>query len=226
MLQRSSLVKCRWYLGRGGQHVPIGVSPRRVGVGTHIPNGLLVRQFSVRSVQDAWTKYSHRLGNYTASHWRRTLTTQPPQSDKQGLIRRFWTQYNMWLDKQPLATKMATSTVLAMAGDLICQLAFEDKVFSFRRFLEVGSLGAFMIGPALHYWYTFLASFIPGTNWSSVFKRLAMDQLLFAPTFVASVFVYMATIQGKANEAVERVQLYWPQAIFANWKLWVPAQVC
>eukprot|EP01138_Halocafeteria_seosinensis_P010332 gb/GECG01010550.1/.p1 GENE.gb/GECG01010550.1/~~gb/GECG01010550.1/.p1 ORF type:complete len:256 (+),score=17.14 gb/GECG01010550.1/:1-768(+) len=142
-----------------------------------------------------------------------------------GVWRRLWIKYNYYLEEQPLITKMVSSTVLAVGGDLICQLAFEDKEFSLRRTVEVGSLGCFLIGPVLHCWYGFLATFIPGRSWTSILKRLLMDQFIFAPTFVATVFVYMATIQGKADEIQERLTLYWPEAIVANWKLWIPAQM-
>lgn len=191
------------------------------------------RQFALcaRRIQYPDRFVQHRLSSL--NQWTRKMATEASSSAQnvaakhhQGLARRLWEKYNMWLDKQPLLTKMGTSIVLATTGDLICQLAFEDKAYSFRRSVEIMTLGAFLIGPAFHYWYTFLAQFIPGNSWASIFKRLAMDQILFGPTFIAAVFAYMATIQGKSEEAAERIQLYWPQAVVANWKLWVPAQVC
>lgn len=58
---------------------------------------------------------------------------------------------------------------------------------------------------------------------SGALTRLAADQLLFAPLFVASFFSALLTLEGRPGDALAKVKADLPSAIKANWALWVPA---
>jgi hypothetical protein len=72
------------------------------------------------------------------------------------------------------------------------------------------------VGPVLFYWYGWLGKLIPGNSIASVFGSLAMDQVVFAPVFIASFMAILTSIEGK------------PEAVAAKIKadLWPAVQVC
>lgn len=60
--------------------------------------------------------------------------------------------YMRLLEEKPILTKCVTSGLISMAGDIVCQVAFEDRDFSIRRCFNMTLLGAALVGPVLHYW--------------------------------------------------------------------------
>lgn len=59
-------------------------------------------------------------------------------------------------------------------------------------------VGATFLAPVLHTWFGFLARRFPGTAASSVVKRVALDQLVFAPVFLASFLSVIMLLDGNA----------------------------
>ena len=53
---------------------------------------------------------------------------------------------------------------------------------------------------------------------------LALDQLVFAPTFLAVFIASLFTIEGNAAAVVPKLKQDWSQTVVANWKVWVPFQ--
>jgi hypothetical protein len=132
-----------------------------------------------------------------------------------------WAGYLRSLETNPILTKSITAAVLNAIGDLIAQFAVEKKdKLDVGRFVRFAALGFLMIGPVLHYWYGLNASIAPGTGTGAALIRLAMDQLLFAPPFVALNFATLKVLEGKPGEAVPKLKQDWKDAIVANWKLW------
>lgn len=80
-----------------------------------------------------------------------------------------------------------------------------------------------MVGPTLHTWYSFLHRRIPGDSGFVLAKRLALDQLVFAPIFIPTFMLALLSAEGHA-QPTEHVQRAWWPAVMSNWKLWVPAQ--
>lgn len=52
----------------------------------------------------------------------------------------------------PLATKAATTALLNLLGDVICQLGIEKGQFDFKRSAIFTFLGGVLVGPTLHFW--------------------------------------------------------------------------
>lgn len=59
-------------------------------------------------------------------------------------------------------------------------------------------VGAAVVAPALHLWYGVLLRWLPGTAPTTVVKRVALDQLLFAPVFLAGFLSTVMLLDGNA----------------------------
>ena len=95
--------------------------------------------------------------------------------------------YSSALERWPLMTKALTSAALVGAGDVACQVAVEKKdAVDLGRFGRMALLGGVLIAPTLHVWYGQLSRIFPGTATVDVVKRVAVDQFLFAPAFIAA----------------------------------------
>lgn len=120
-----------------------------------------------------------------------------------------------------ILTKSITAAVLNSIGDLIAQFAVEKKdKLDVGRFIRFAGLGLIMIGPVLHYWYGLNARIAPGAGTVDALKRLFLDQIFFAPPFVALNFATLKLLEGQPQEVVPKLKQDWRNAILANWKLW------
>ena len=137
-----------------------------------------------------------------------------------------WAKYVKLLDTKPLITKAITSGVLVGGGDMVAQLFVEkNKQYDFARTLRFGTFGALAVGPMMHYWYAILQRFFPGDNFASAVKKLACDQIIFAPTIVASFFVGITLLEGNGFDTISRkfASDYIP-AMKMNYYIWPAAQ--
>ena len=53
---------------------------------------------------------------------------------------------------------------------------------------------------------------------------LALDQLVFAPCFLAVFIASLFTIEGNASAVVPKLKQDWSSTVVTNWKIWVPFQ--
>uniref|UniRef100_A0A7S0VKF2 Uncharacterized protein n=1 Tax=Polytomella parva TaxID=51329 RepID=A0A7S0VKF2_9CHLO len=128
------------------------------------------------------------------------------------------------LDKHPIVTKSVTCAVLNCMGDIISQVCIEHATtLDFARIRTFGFLGLVLVGPALHYWYSFLNRAIPASPRSAIIQLL-LDQLVFAPFFLATILSTLFALEGKANQIPEKLRQDLFNTVRANWLLWVPAQ--
>jgi hypothetical protein len=70
--------------------------------------------------------------------------------------------------------------------------AAASRPFDYARLGNMTLLGAVLVAPVLHVWYGFLGRKIPGTSVGPVVGRVALDQVVFAPTFIAAFFSALA----------------------------------
>lgn len=75
--------------------------------------------------------------------------------------------------------------------------------------------------------YGFLFRTIPGTTIGPVLQRVALDQLGFAPLFIALVFATISVFQGArtVDEIKDRLKAGWAGAVMTNYKIWPAAQM-
>lgn len=59
----------------------------------------------------------------------------------------------------------------------------------------------------------------------AVAKRLALDQLGFAPTFLPIFFTALLTLEGDVAKVPKKIEEEWWPAVKTNWVVWVPAQL-
>ena len=153
-----------------------------------------------------------------------------------------WNAYVRALERSPLLTKAVTSGVISAAGNLICQVGVEGRALSpgpaattsqqqqqrgldARRLALFTALGAAYVAPVLHVWYGLLGRLVPAGGAAGALGRMGVDQLAFAPLFVASMMALLAVADGQGLRGAQRaVADGLPGAVKANWALWVPAQ--
>ncbi|KAL3678257.1 hypothetical protein R1sor_021213 [Riccia sorocarpa] len=137
----------------------------------------------------------------------------------------FWLWYMGCLDSNPILTKAITSAFLTLFGDVFCQFVVEnaDKL-DIKRTCIMTLLGFALTGPTLHFWYLTLHKVVTVGGTAGVGVRLALDQFVFSPIFIAVFISSLMTLEGKSSQIVAKLkQDLWP-ACLANWKLWIPAQ--
>ena len=92
-----------------------------------------------------------------------------------------------------------------------------------------GIVGMYYVGPLLHLNYSkILPSLVAGSSKASssaiALKKLAFDQLVFAPCMTAGFFLVMNTLQGNPLEkAFYDIRTKFKTTMIANWQLWIPA---
>ncbi|PNS19772.1 Protein sym1 [Sphaceloma murrayae] len=100
--------------------------------------------------------------------------------------------------------------------------------FDFERLTRFMAYG-FLMAPLQHRWFAFLSSTFPLTKTngtSAAMKRVAFDQLLFAPVGLAAFFTFMTIAEGGTVRDVKRkfTEVYVP-ALKANYMVWPAVQM-
>lgn len=118
--------------------------------------------------------------------------------------------YASKLDTHPIVTKIITSGIIAASGDLLCQYLTTTNVanrslegesstiidvvkYDWKRTIRFFILGSCLVAPTVHAWYNILMKYIPGTNVTSILKRLTADQGFFGPIFTGT-FISCLTV--------------------------------
>ncbi|KAL7553971.1 hypothetical protein ACHAWF_017734 [Thalassiosira exigua] len=93
-------------------------------------------------------------------------------------------------------------------------------------------LGALLVAPAVHKWYGFLMARFPGTGARAVAKRVACDQGLFAPVFLPTFISSLTVLEHASGDGGKgglparlgtRLRDDVPDALVANWAVWIPS---
>mmetsp|Transcript_28060 Transcript_28060/g.39440 ORF Transcript_28060/g.39440 Transcript_28060/m.39440 type:complete len:257 (+) Transcript_28060:191-961(+) len=141
------------------------------------------------------------------------------------------------LETHPLLTKCLTSGFIGGSGDFLCQFLVysnDDKNVEGKinfhpdwyRTGRFGILGCFLVAPVVHFWYGALMRKIPGNSISVVLKRTFLDQAFFAPIFLPTFMFNLMVLEGRsADEMLPRLREDVPDALVANWSLWIPAMM-
>lgn len=158
--------------------------------------------------------------------------------------------YGALLESHPIPTKAATSSVIVGLGDIFCQLGIEKRSFSapssaalgaepkdgelaeqeqlafdYGRLGRMGFLGCTLIGPVLHYWYGFLYRTLPAQGNMGAFQRMAMDQICFAPPYIAVFVASLFVLEGRPALIPTYMSNSYVDNLLTNYLIWVPAQL-
>jgi len=114
------------------------------------------------------------------------------------------------------------------AGEIIPESRFLPPPFDFERLIRFMAYG-FMMAPIQHKWFGFLSRTFPLTKQSGTvpaLKRVAFDQLIFAPIGLGAFFTFMTVAEGGGRRAVTRkFQDVYVPALKANYMVWPAVQI-
>jgi hypothetical protein len=158
-------------------------------------------------------------------------------------------KYQNSLKENPLETKMITSCIISILGEIIGSyikqnryrdlmaanrnnsrytLAKMPPIIDFKRIAIFGTYGLAITGPIFHWWYGFLERTVRGwdiTGNLNVLTKIALDRLILTPPFLLLTLVYMQFLQtfsvAKTSAAVKNI---YASALYLNWRVWTPAQ--
>jgi len=145
----------------------------------------------------------------------------------------FWNWYDRQLRENPVITKSLTASIIVSMGDFCGQYIEHrrnpnEEEYDLARIGRFFLLGGILQAPVTHYYFAALdAKFPPKLNnpWTSTtFLKLAIDQLLFAPTFTLVLFFFLDTLQCKSwDYQLHHLEDEYSRTMIDNWKLWIPA---
>ncbi|XKL65143.1 hypothetical protein PGB90_005229 [Kerria lacca] len=131
--------------------------------------------------------------------------------------------YNKSVHQWPYVTQSLQTALLMTVGDIISQLIAEKKYYSqmnFNRSIKFGSTGL-VIGPILCKWYHILDKVNNGSLKLTFIKKIALDQLIFAPFAIAFITIFIAFIDGKTKNEIEiKLKRDYVDILCTNYKVW------
>lgn len=81
-------------------------------------------------------------------------------------------------------------------------------------------------GPALRYWYGFLDKYVGSKGKTVVLKKVFVDQVVFAPTFLLFFLGAIGTLQGKSWESLKSdIKENYPDVLITNYYIWPCVQL-
>ncbi|XP_028404288.1 protein Mpv17-like [Dendronephthya gigantea] len=116
-----------------------------------------------------------------------------------------WRGYLRLLETHTFKVQVASAGVLIAIGDCCSQQIVErrGRQHDFKRTLGMASIGIFIVGPAMRYWYILLDSVIKGSRTVDAMKKVAMDQTIFAPCIIATFFGTTSLLFGKTQAEIK-----------------------
>ncbi|KAK9711915.1 hypothetical protein K7432_007461 [Basidiobolus ranarum] len=169
-------------------------------------------------------------------------------------ISRLGSRYTQRLRTHPLSTLAVTNGALAIVSDILAQTiakppnpapdegdkfintqaAINEEKYNFARTARLSFYG-FATAPLINQWYTVLDKGFPlpkiqGSTRSSVvkavIKRVATDQILFAPFGLALFFTSISILESATWEGIrDKFNKTYLPALTANYQLWPLAQM-
>jgi len=121
--------------------------------------------------------------------------------------------------------------VLFTLGDVVAQVGVERRrrwqAFEPRRTARLAFYGGCVAGPALTTWYRVLELHVRlSTPVRSLLARVALDQALFAPLFLATFFTMQSLMTGRSLvQTKQHLASTYFKALANNYKLWPAVQL-
>ncbi|OIW26008.1 hypothetical protein CONLIGDRAFT_515878 [Coniochaeta ligniaria NRRL 30616] len=130
--------------------------------------------------------------------------------------------YQARLAARPLLTQSITSAVLFAVGDVTAQQLVEKKGFENHDLARTGRMalyGGTIFGPAATTWFGFLQRNVNlRTTNRTILARVALDQGVFAPTFIGVFLSSMAVLEGTSPQ--EKLEKSYTPALLTNYMIW------
>ncbi|OLN86773.1 Protein sym-1 [Colletotrichum chlorophyti] len=130
--------------------------------------------------------------------------------------------YQARLAARPLLTQSITTAVLFATGDITAQQLVEKRGVKGHDLSRTGRMalyGGVIFGPAATTWFKFLQNNIVLKNKNAeILARVAVDQGVFAPTFIGVFLSSMAVLEGSSVQ--EKLDKNYKTALTSNYMLW------
>ena len=106
------------------------------------------------------------------------------------------------LEAHPLLTKAATCFCCTVAADAMAQALGGLPTYDAGRSLLLGCYAGTVGAATVHGWHRWLEGAAPGASAGAVAKKVALDQLLFAPFQTLAFFAFLKLSEGQSMDAV------------------------
>mmetsp|Transcript_30710 Transcript_30710/g.35006 ORF Transcript_30710/g.35006 Transcript_30710/m.35006 type:complete len:302 (-) Transcript_30710:193-1098(-) len=198
------------------------------------------KNYDIRKNNGDSSSSSHCSSGAACTKMKRWLYADNQEYSFWSFAINFWNWYDRQLHESPVLTKSLTAGIIVSMGDFCGQYieqSLQDDHYSGLvnpHTYDIARLGRFFLvggmlqAPVTHYYFEYLdAKFPPTPNnpWTPyTFLKLAIDQLLFAPTFTLVLFFFVDTLRGDPLEyQVHHAEDKYMTTMIAQWKLWIPA---
>ncbi|XP_072536036.1 mitochondrial inner membrane protein Mpv17 isoform X1 [Salminus brasiliensis] len=115
----------------------------------------------------------------------------------------FWRSYQALMAKRPWTVQIVTAGSLVGVGDVISQQLIEQRGLtnhSVKRTAKMMSIGFCFVGPVVGGWYKLLDRLVTGGTKRAALKKMLIDQVCFAPCFLAAFLGISGTLNGLTGE--------------------------
>lgn len=143
-----------------------------------------------------------------------------------------WRSYIQVLDSSPVRTKVATSTAAALLGDALAQYISRPRQkawkYDWGRTARLALFNGAFMGPLGHFYYQLLDARVGAHAMKApqtIAKKVAIDQLLFAPICTCIFYAYKCASEGRAGEFFKELDQKFVPTMVANYKLWPAAHI-
>ncbi|XP_034233402.1 protein Mpv17-like [Thrips palmi] len=131
---------------------------------------------------------------------------------------------------KPLITHAIETGIIMTSADFISQLVVEKKLLNsvdVGRSLRFGVIGLCIVAPGRAAWYKVLEKKLPGSTPATVCKKLALDQVCFAPPFVLVILTSVCFANGMhPQQVMQKLQNSYTEIMLNNLKVWPCVQLC
>lgn len=130
------------------------------------------------------------------------------------------------LEAHPLLTKAATCFCCTVVADAMAQALGGLPTYDARRSLLLGSYAGTVGAVTVHAWHRWLEGAVSGASAGAVAKKVALDQLLFAPFQTLAFFAFLKLSEGQSMDAVvifAKEKL--PGTLLASYSVWPAVNV-
>lgn len=140
-----------------------------------------------------------------------------------------WRSYQTLMTKYPRTVQIVTAGSLVGVGDVISQQLIERRGLAEHdvwRTTKMMSIGFFFVGPVIGGWYKVLDRLVVGETKSAAMKKMLVDQLCFAPSFLAAFLGISGALNGlTVDENITKLKRDYSDALISNYYLWPPVQI-
>ncbi|MCL4124989.1 UNVERIFIED_CONTAM: hypothetical protein GTU68_005128 [Idotea baltica] len=134
------------------------------------------------------------------------------------------------IQRYPILIQSFQAGTLMGSGDVISQIFIERKQvqnFDWIRPIRFFGIGFVVVAPTLRVWYSFLDKKFGSKSKLGVLKKVAVDQLVFAPCFLGLFLTVVGVTQKKTVQEIQtQIKNDYKDIILTNWTVWPAVQVC